>query len=73
MRLDLLWNFLWRSADEIHKRAQLRLFDAVGGLKFKAEPFLGRLAENPHGLLELWREILGHLLAALPLNEIIDE
>ena len=53
--------------------AQLWLFDAVGRLKFKAEPFNGRLAENFHGLLELGREILGHLLAALPFFEIIDE
>ena len=68
-----MWNLLWRSANEIHKRAQLRLFDAVGGLKFKAEPFNGRLAENFHGLLVLGRVFLGHLHAALPFFEIIDE
>ena len=73
VRLDLMWNLLWRIADEIHQRAQLWLFYAVGRLKFKAEPFNGRLAENFHGLLELGREILGHLLAALPFFEIIDE
>ena len=70
-----MWNLLWRIADEIHQRAQLGLFDAVGRLKLKAEPFNWRLAENFHGLLELGREILGHLLllAALPFFEIINE
>ena len=70
---DLLWNPSRRSSDELHKCAQLWFFDAVGRLKLKAVPFFGRLAENFHGLLELGREILGHLLAALPFFEIIDE
>ena len=73
VRLDLMWNLLWRLAGEIHQRAQLWLFDAVGRLKLKAEPLNGRLAENFHGLLELGREILGQLLPALPFFEIIDE
>ena len=34
-----MWNFPWWIADEIHKRAQFWLFDAVGRLKLKAEPF----------------------------------
>ena len=34
---------------------------------------MGVWQKNFHGLLELGREILGHLLAALPFFEIIDE
>ena len=73
MRLDRIWNLLWRVAYEIHQRAQLWLFDAVGRLKLKAESFLRCLAEKLHGHLVLWWEILWHLLVALPFCEIINE
>ena len=67
VRLDLMWNLLWRFAGEVHQRAQLWLFDAVGRLKLWAS---GRKLSWPAGTRA------GNSRASsccAPFHEIIDE